>query len=79
MKSLYIRWVIGLLILLMVLLAVDVYLRIMQRPNQGPCLAIPTKFVLQEPECAEKLLRAANVSGVGIVSLGALEGGTSDE
>lgn len=79
MKDLYRRWLIGLLILLLVLVAVDIYLRVMQQPNQRPCLAIPTKFILQEPECAGKLLRAANVSGVRIVSIVALEGGTSDE
>jgi hypothetical protein len=72
MKDLYGRWAMGLLILLLVLVAVDIYLRVMQPPNQGPCLAIPTKFILQEPECAEKLIEAANVSNVRIVSSEAL-------
>jgi hypothetical protein len=61
-------WIIVLLVLLLVLVTVDIYLRMMQEPNQRPWLAIPTRFILQEPECAEKLLRAANVSGVQIVS-----------
>ena len=68
MKGLYRMWIIGLLVLLLVLVAVDIYLRVIQQPNQRPLLAIPTKFILQEPECAEKLLRAANVSRVQIVS-----------
>lgn len=72
MKDLYGRWAMGLLILLLVLVAVDIYLRVMQQPDQRPCLAIPTKFVLHEPECAEKLLRAANVSNVRIVSIAPL-------
>jgi len=79
MKSLYRKWVIGPLILLLVLVAVDIHFRVMQQPNQRPCLAIPTKFILQEPECAGKLLRAANISNVRILLPGALDSGTSRE
>ena len=31
-----------------------------------PCPAIPTRFVLDDPECAHKLLRAMNVTGVRV-------------
>ena len=47
MKGLYDRrWAIGLLILLLALVATDIDFRVMQQPNRGPCLAIPTKFIL---------------------------------
>ena len=31
-----------------------------------PCPAIPTRFVLDDPECANKLLRAMNVTTVRV-------------
>jgi len=68
MKSLYRMWIIGLLVLLLILVAVDTHLRVMQQSNQRPLLVIPTKVILQDPECAEKLLRAANVPRVQVVS-----------
>ena len=33
-----------------------------------PCAAIPTRYILQEPECADKLLKAMNVTNVHILS-----------
>ena len=33
-----------------------------------PCAALPTRFVLDSPECAQKLLDAMNVSNVRVVS-----------
>ena len=33
-----------------------------------PCTAIPTQYVLEYPECADKLLRAMNVTNVRILS-----------
>ena len=44
-----------------------------------PCLTVPTRFILEYPKCAEKLVQAANVSNVKIVSLRALENETSGE
>jgi hypothetical protein len=35
-----------------------------------PCEAIPTQYVLEEPECADKLLRAMNVTNVRVRSAG---------
>lgn len=32
-----------------------------------PCPAIPTRFVLEEPACAQRLLEAMNVTNVRIV------------
>ena len=35
-----------------------------------PCAAIPTRFVMEDPECADKLLRAMNVTNVRIMPRG---------
>ncbi len=67
MKDCYRGRLISLLILLLMLVTVDIYLRAMQQPNQRRCLAVPAKLVLQDPECAAKLLEAANVSSVRIM------------
>jgi len=64
MKSKPVIWLIVLIVLLLVLVGVDIAVRL--RTNDRPCLAIPTRLILEEPECAEKLVRAANVSGVKI-------------
>ena len=32
-----------------------------------PCEALPVRFILDEPECADKLLRAMNVTRVRVV------------
>ena len=33
-----------------------------------PCAAIPTRYVLEYPECADRLLRAMNVTNVRILA-----------
>jgi hypothetical protein len=33
-----------------------------------PCAAIPTRFVMEHPECADNLLRSMNVTSVRILS-----------
>ncbi len=37
-------------------------------PDALPCAAFPNRFVLDSPECAQKLLDAMNVSNVRVVS-----------
>ena len=32
-----------------------------------PCAAIPTRYVMEYPECADRLLRAMNVTNVRII------------
>ena len=34
-----------------------------------PCAAVPTRFVMEYPECADKLLRSMNVTKVQIRSI----------
>ena len=38
-----------------------------QKRQSLPCGAIPTRFVLEEPVCANKLLRSMNVTNVHIL------------
>jgi hypothetical protein len=35
-------------------------------PGGLPCAALPTRFVLESPECAQKLLEAMNVTNVRV-------------
>ena len=35
--------------------------------EQLPCGAVPTRFVIEEPECDDKLLRSMNVTNVRIL------------
>ena len=70
MKGNYAKWLIALVVLLLVAVVIDIGVRL--NTKDRPCLAIPTRFILEEPQCAEKLIRAANVSGVRIVTKPAL-------
>ena len=38
-----------------------------------PCAAIPTRFVVEHPDCADKLLRSMNVTNVRVRSAGQRE------
>ena len=75
------RWAIGALMLLILIshamewvllqrLDEDVARLTDDRARKGtlPCAALPTRFVLESPECAQKLLDAMNVSKVRVVS-----------
>jgi len=45
-----------------------------QNPQESlPCQAVPVSFVMDEPECTDKLLRAMNVSNVHILSAESLD------
>ena len=67
----YVKWLVALIVLVLALVVVDIAVRL--RTNDRPCLAIPTRFILEEPECAEKLVRAANVTNVKILSQATVE------
>ena len=39
-----------------------------QNPRESlPCQAVPIRFVIDEPECADKLLRSMNVTNVHVL------------
>ena len=40
------------------------------RRESLPCQAIPTRFVMEEPECVNKLLRSMNVTNVHVMPRG---------
>lgn len=40
------------------------------RRESLPCQALPVRFVIDEPECTDKLLRSMNVSNVQILTHG---------
>lgn len=65
MKSGCVNCLVVLVILLLASVVIDAGVRL--NANDKPCLAIPTRFILEEPQCAEKLVRAANVSGVRVI------------
>jgi len=71
MKSCYAKSLVVLMVLLLALVVIDTSLKL--NTDDGPCLAIPTRFILEEPECAEKLVRAANVTNVKILSQATVE------
>ena len=75
------KWVMVLLVLVLVALIVNavVMFRFARPRASKPCLAIPTRFILEYLECAEKLVEAANVSNVRIVSHRTVDGGISGE
>lgn len=43
---------------------------LMETRRSLPCEAIPIRFVLDDPVCADKLLRAMNVSNVRVLPRG---------
>ena len=44
-----------------------------------PCSAIPTRLVLEDPACAQKLLESMNVTNVRVKSRWSADTGISDE
>lgn len=75
------RWALAALLLL-ILIALAVNWTLLLQVNQVvvrmaddgahadrlPCGALPTRFLLDSPECAQRLLQAMNVSNVRVVS-----------
>lgn len=72
------KWSMLLIVLILVGLSIDIAMtaRLNGKLNTAalcvkkkflPCAAIPTRYVIQEPECADKLLRTMNVTNVRIL------------
>lgn len=67
------RWLLVLLVLLLVTMTVNIVVTIKSHwpvacESSLPCSAIPTRFVLEYPDCADKLVRAMNITDVHIVT-----------
>lgn len=70
------RWVLILLTLILIAVIADVAVRLsVPRKSQLPsdCLVIPTKFLLDYPDCAQKLIKAANITNIHIIAPDTLE------
>ena len=70
------RWLKVLLMLLLIAIMADMTVRLIllkEEKTPSRCLAIPTQYVLEHPECADKLLQAANINNVHIVQAGTFE------
>ena len=77
-------WEIGLLVCILVLLLINIVmttkLSVHNQKSQPssvqreplPCKAIPVRFILDEPICADKLLQTMNVTNLHILPKGAL-------
>jgi hypothetical protein len=69
------RWLKVLLVLLLIAVMADVTVRLLLMAEEkvpSRCLAIPTRFILKHPECAQRLVEASNVTNVRILSKGSL-------
>ena len=70
------RWLKFLLVLLLIAIMADVTTRLFLPAKEkvaSRCLAIPTRFILEYPECAQRLVEAANVTNVRIVATDTFE------
>jgi len=70
------KWAVILLVVVLIAVVVDIAIRLSvpAKPKQpSRCLAIPIKFAMENPSCANKLIEAANLTNVRIVPLGTLE------
>ena len=70
-----IRWVIILLIVILIAVMADIAVRFLplaKPKQQSRCLAVPTRFIMEYPDCANKLVQAANLTNIHIVSPGTL-------
>ena len=73
MKKNKAKWAVILLVLVL-MVNIVVRLSVPTNPKQpSQCLAIPMKFAMEYPDCANKLLEAANLTNIHIVTPGTLE------
>lgn len=65
------------ILLIMILIAVvaDITIRVLpsaKQKQQSRCLAVPTRFIMEHPDCADRLVQAANLTNIRIVPPGTL-------
>jgi hypothetical protein len=73
-----IRLIVILLIVILLAVVADITIRILpsaKAKQQSRFLAVPTKFIMEYPDCANKLVQAANLTNIRIVSTKTLESG----
>ena len=68
------RVIIVLLVMVLVVIVADIAIRLLPpAKQQSRCLAVPTKFIMEYPDCADKLIQAANLTNIRIVPPETLE------
>ena len=79
MKRKNVNWQVALILCIFILVAINMLItvrllfnsqesRVFSKTREPlPCKAVPTRFVIEEPECANKLLRSMNVTNVHIL------------
>ena len=70
-----IRLIVILLIVILIAVVADITIRVLpsaKPKQQSRCLAVPTRFIMEYPDCANKLVQAANLTNIRIVSPGTL-------
>ena len=58
------------LIVILIAVMADIAVRFLQSAEskqQSQCLIVPIKFIMEYPDCANKLVRAANLTNIHIV------------
>ena len=76
MKDKKVEWVVILIVVVLIVVVADiaVHLSVPEKSKQpSQCLEIPIKFVMEYPDCTNKLLKAANLTNIRIVPPGTLE------
>ena len=76
------RWLKVLLVLLLIVVMSDLTVRLMLlkvEKTSSQCLMIPTRFVQDYPECAQRLIEVANVTNVRIVANGTLNSESTNQ
>ena len=64
------RLVVILLIVILLAVMADITIRVLpsaKAKQQSRCLAGPTNFIMEYPDCANKLVQAANLTNIRIV------------
>ena len=65
------RWVIVLLVMILIAVVADITIMVLpsaKAKQQSRCLAVPTSFIMEYPDCADKLVQAANLTNIHIIS-----------
>jgi len=75
MNNKKVRLIVILLMAILLAVLADITVRVLPPANpkqQSRCLAVPAKFIMEYPDCADKLVQAANLTNIHIIPPGTL-------
>ena len=72
MKKNKAKWAVILLVVVLTAIVIDIAVSL-SVPTPSRCLEIPIKFAMEYPNCTNRLIEAANLTNIRIVSPGTLE------